>query len=165
MSQNVASKKSEMRSEHEYQVNLETEKNVAEILAMVKDIRAEGHIRTEHIEDLKETVEEISEHIESEEESKSKSIDAEDEKEEKQEFEEHEKLLDEIGIDVIPESAPPVILEEGDVIDRDHLKKEDKKKKGKSGRTSKSISKKSQVKSKKSSIKTRKSSKKSSKKK
>lgn len=142
MSQNVAAKKSELRSEHEYQVNLETEKNVAEILAMVKDIRAEGHIRTEHIEDLKETVEEISEHIDTEEKVESKEIDAEDEKEEKQEFEEHEKLLDEIGIDVIPESAPPVILEEEEVIDRDHLKKEQKKSEKKVISSGKNISKK-----------------------
>jgi len=138
MSQNVAAKKSEMRAEHEYQVNLETEKNVAEILAMVKDIRTEGNIRTEHIEDLKETVEEISEHIdidEHKEDIKPKEIDEHVERHEKESFEEQEKLLDEIGIDIVPESAPPVILEEEEVIEREHLRKQEKdRKKAKSRR-------------------------------
>ncbi len=162
MSQNVAAKKSEMRSEHEYQVNLETEKNVAEILAMIKDIRKESDIRTEHIVDLKESVEELSDQIEDDAENKPKEVDIEEEKEEKQEFEDHEKLLDEIGIDVIPESAPPVILEEEDVIDRDHLKKDRKKNTTSKGKkTSKIIKlKKIQTKLKKVLLKAKKSSKK-----
>jgi len=143
MSQNVAAKKSEMRAEHEYQVNLETEKNVAEILAMVKDIRQENSIRAEHIVDIKETVEEISEHIESDNDDETSRIDGdigdqidkhieeriEDkigehiEQHEKESFEEHEKLLDEIGIDIIPESAPPVILEEEEMVAKEIAKK------------------------------------------
>jgi len=143
MSQNVAAKKSEMRAEHEYQVNLETEKNVAEILAMVKDIRQDNSIRTEHIVDIKETVEEISEHIESDNDDETSRVDKdigeqidkhieeriEDkieehiEQHEKESFEEHEKLLDEIGIDIIPESAPPVILEEEEMAAKEIAKK------------------------------------------
>ena len=137
MSQNVASKKTEMRSEHEYQVNLETEKNVAEILAMVKDIRKDSSIRTEHIVDLKETVEEISDQIE-ENENKEKNeepieitpenIEEHVEQHEKESFEEQEILLDEIGIDMVPESAPTVILEEEGLVDE---KKEATRKKTK----------------------------------
>jgi uncharacterized membrane protein len=143
MSQNIAAKKSEMRSEHEYQVNLETEKNVAEILAMVKDIRQEGNIRTEHIEDLKEAVEEISEHIEldgDKEEIEAKTAD--EEAQEEKEFEEHEKLLDEIGIDIIPESAPPSMLEDEEIIDRDYIKKEKKPNKRKKNKVKKASKKK-----------------------
>jgi uncharacterized membrane protein len=140
MSQNVAAKKAEMRSEHEYQLNLETEKNVAEILAMVKDIRTEGNLRTEHIEDIKESIEDISDHIESDdnlEELKDKISEAakiEDkleehiEEHEKTSYEEQEKLLDEIGIDMVVESAPTAILEEENIIDSDDDKKEEKEK-------------------------------------
>lgn len=136
MSQNVAAKKSEMRSEHEYQVNLETEKNVAEILAMVKDIRQDTNIKIEHIEDLKETIDEISEHIDSETEAeKPKETVEQEEQQEKESFEEHEKLMDEIGIDIVPESAPPSILEEEQVITREHVKKERKTTKKKSKKT------------------------------
>ena len=142
MSQNVAAKKSEMRAEHEYQVNLETEKNVAEILAMVKDIRQDNNIRAEHIVDIKETIEEISEHIDSDEDATSRiegdieehidkhieekiedEIEEHIEQHEKESFEEHEKLLDEIGIDIIPESAPPVILEEEEMAAKEIAKK------------------------------------------
>ncbi|MGV8087301.1 MAG: DUF1003 domain-containing protein [Candidatus Woesearchaeota archaeon] len=159
MSQNVTSKKDEMRSEHEYQVNLETEKNVAEILAMVKDIRKENSIRTEHLVDLKETVEEISDQIEENENNDNKTKDEEPteitpedledhvEKHEKESFEEQEDLLEEIGIDMVPESAPTAILEEEGIIeDKDEENKEDvteKKKERKVKQTSKSSKKKS----------------------
>jgi uncharacterized membrane protein len=122
MSQNVASKKAELRAEHEYQINLETEKNVAEILALVKDIREGNEIRAEHIEDIKETVEEISEQIDVEDE-KEKATKIDEEAQEEKEFVEHEKLLDEIGIDLIPESAPPSILED---IEEQKIKEEEK---------------------------------------
>ena len=150
MSQNVASKKSEMRAEHEYQVNLETEKNVAEILAMVKEVRKENEFKHEHIEEIKEAVEDISEHIDEHIDAENKELEEHNaaissqklqenmlstndealvmasdiseivhqeleehvEKHEKESFEEQEKILDSVGIDIIPESAPPVILEE-----------------------------------------------------
>ena len=66
MSQNVASKKTEMRAEHEYQINLETEKNVAEILAVIKELRHETVLKHETIEEIKEAVEEIQEFHEEE---------------------------------------------------------------------------------------------------
>lgn len=157
MSQNVTSKKDEMRSEHEYQVNLETEKNVAEILAMIKDIRKENSIRTEHIVDLKETVEEISDQIEDIEdgeikdktEEQTEEISEEEleehvEKHEKESFEEQEDLLEEIGIDMVPESAPTIILEEEGLID-DEKSSEDiteKKKEKKIKQSSKPLKKK-----------------------
>jgi uncharacterized membrane protein len=150
MSQNVASKKNEMRSEHEYQVNLETEKNVAEILAMVKDIRKDNSIRTEHIVDIKETVEEISDQIEEDNKDKTEedkesiemtpeNLEEHVEQHEKESFEEQEDLLDEIGIDMVPESAPTVILEEEGLVDeKEEDNKEVKKKVQKKSSRSKS---------------------------
>ncbi len=159
MSQNVASKKTEMRSEHEYQVNLETEKNVAEILAMVKDIRKEGIVRTEHIVDLKETVEEISEQIEENEnkdddEDNKTDLTLDDleehvEQHEKASYEEQETLLDEVGIDMVVESAPTSILEEEGLVDVDEKendKKDIKKKKSNKILKKKSAKKKTNVK-------------------
>jgi uncharacterized membrane protein len=161
ISQNIAAKKSELRAEHEYQVNLETEKNVAEILAMVKDIRTENSIRTEHIVDIKETVEEISEHIESDDEadsgvSRDKNIDDKIDKHieerieekieehieqhEKESFEEHEKMLDEIGIDIIPESAPPAVMEEEEIAIKEATEKSRAGKKERKSKTQKSKS-------------------------
>jgi len=45
ISQNLSGKRSELRAEHEYQVNLNTEKQVAEIHAMLKDIIDEKNKR------------------------------------------------------------------------------------------------------------------------
>ncbi len=122
ISQNISGQKSELRTEHEYQVNLDTEKNVAEILAMLKDIRKENELKSEVIDDIKETIEEIAESTEEKHERLSKSYMLE-----AKEFEEHEKLLDESGIDVIPESAPPLILEENELIDGNERKEKIKK--------------------------------------
>lgn len=102
ISQNIANKKSELRAEHEYQVNLETEKNVAELLAMMKEIRKESELKNETIEDIKETVEELAEG--SEETSKEDNQLGEIQ-------EEAEKILDEAGIDVI-ETVPTIEIKE-----------------------------------------------------
>lgn len=115
ISQNISSKKSELRAEHEYQVNLETEKNVAELLAIVKEMRKESELKHETIEDIKETVEEIAEHTE------------EDIKEEpKSDLEEKtEEILDEAGIDVIE-----TVLETDADIEEKEVKSKEKKKYG-----------------------------------
>jgi len=104
ISQNISSQKSELRSEHEYQINLETEKNVAEILAMIKDLKKEAEFKTDALEDIKETIGEIvpDQTVE----------DVPLEAIEKEHFEEQEQILEDIGVDMIEESAPPVILEE-----------------------------------------------------
>ncbi|HYD02824.1 MAG TPA: DUF1003 domain-containing protein [Alphaproteobacteria bacterium] len=113
MSQKVASKKQELRAEHEYQINLETEKNVAEILALVKDIREGTKLGEESIQDIKESIAEIAPDVIEEPSDATPTIENVPlEAIEKEHFEEHEQILEEAGIDVIPESAPPVVLEE-----------------------------------------------------
>lgn len=103
ISQNILSTKSELRAEHEYQVNLETEKNVAELLAIIKDIRKETELKHETIENIKDAVEEIAEHTED-----MTNVDDKKENEEK-DFDkaeiilDTEKILDDAGIDVIQE--------------------------------------------------------------
>jgi uncharacterized membrane protein len=113
ISQNLLSKKNAMRDEHEYQVNLETERNVAEILALVKEIREEAKLKGESIEEIKDTIAEIAPS------SIPEPVDAQPTVEdvpleaiEKEHFEEQEQILQEAGIDVMPESAPPVVLED-----------------------------------------------------
>lgn len=113
MSQNIFSKKGELRAEHEYQVNLETERNVAEILALVKEIREENKLKSESIEDLKDSIAEISpESIPEPSQAQPTIEDVPLEAIEKENFEEQEHILGEAGIDVMPESAPPVVIEE-----------------------------------------------------
>jgi uncharacterized membrane protein len=103
ISQNIISKKSELRAEHEYQINLEAEKNVAEILTIIKEMRIDTELKHETIDDIKETVEEIAEKTEDEKiEEEPTPI----EEHEQKSFEAQEKLLDEVGIDMIQESAP-----------------------------------------------------------
>jgi uncharacterized membrane protein len=104
ISQNISSQKSELRAEHEYQVNLETEKNVAEILVMIKDIKKEAEFKTDALEDIKETIEEIV--------PEQTVEDVPLEAIEKEHFEEQEQLLEDAGVDMIAESAPPMVLEE-----------------------------------------------------
>lgn len=91
ISQNISEKKSELRAEHEYQINLETEKNVAELLTMMKEMRKETELKHEAIDDIKEAVEEIAEHTE----------DHDVAKDEEHIEEETDKILDDAGIDVI----------------------------------------------------------------
>lgn len=101
ISQNISSKKSELRAEHEYQINLETEKNVAELLTIMKEMRRESELKHETIDDIKEAVEEIAEHTEDHDTTK----DDEDIEEET------DKILDEAGIDVIetvPDETPVI---------------------------------------------------------
>ncbi|HIH31635.1 TPA: DUF1003 domain-containing protein [Candidatus Woesearchaeota archaeon] len=112
ISQNIYSQKSELRAEHEYQVNLEAEKNVAEILAIIKEMRKVEELKDEKIEELKETIEEFM----PEEPQPVETVTVEDtpvplEAVEHETFEEHQQILEEAGIDVIEESAPPVIQE------------------------------------------------------
>jgi uncharacterized membrane protein len=113
ISQNISSQKSELRAEHEYQINLETEKNVAEILAMVKDIKKAEEYKHDEIEDIKESIEDIvpSTHVEatiSTEPDTPVPVEAI----EKEHYEGHADILKSEGIDIIEESAPPVVLEE-----------------------------------------------------
>lgn len=96
ISQNIANKKSELRAEHEYQVNLETEKNVAELLAMIKEMRKESELKNEAIEDIKETVEELVEGVDEKRDEGEKKEEVSEKVEE-----ETEKILDEAGIDII----------------------------------------------------------------
>lgn len=112
VSQNLISKKQELRAEHEYQINLQAEKNVAEILAIIKELKKEEALKEEQIEELKETIEEIV----PEEPPKIETVTVEDtavpiEAMEHETFEEHQQILGEAGIDTIEESAPPVIQE------------------------------------------------------
>ncbi|MGV8150786.1 MAG: DUF1003 domain-containing protein [Candidatus Woesearchaeota archaeon] len=93
ISQNISSKKSELRAEHEYQINLETEKNVAELLALMKEMRKDTELKHEAIEDIKETVEEIAEHTE----------DIAEKTDRMELLEETDKILDDAGIDTIEE--------------------------------------------------------------
>lgn len=137
ISQNISGQKSELRAEHEYQINLDTEKNVAEILAMLKEIKKENELKSEAIEEIKDTIEEISEPLQDKieeaiEETRTENINPE--MTEAKEFEEHEKLLDEAGIDVMPESAPPIILEENEIIEGEGKSEETMKKEKKSRR-------------------------------
>lgn len=114
ISQNIYSQKSELRAEHEYQVNLEAEKNVAEILAIIKEMKKDTEFKQEVIEDIKEAVEDMAGHAE--EPTPVDKVTIEDtpvplEAVEHETFEEHQQILEEAGIDVIEESAPPVIQE------------------------------------------------------
>jgi uncharacterized membrane protein len=112
ISQNIQSEKSELRAEHEYQINLQAEKNVAEILTIVKELRKDEEITDEKIEELKETIEEIV----PEELKPVEQVVVEDtavplEAVEHETFQEHKEILQEAGIDVMPESAPPIVQE------------------------------------------------------
>jgi len=128
VSQNIISQKTEFRAEHEYQINLQAEKNVAEILAIVKDLKKENEFKAEQIENIKETIEDIA--------TPTGPLDVLQETVgetpvpieavEKEHYEEQEQLLDEAGIDIMPESAPPVILEEVKEKKRGRKKKADK---------------------------------------
>lgn len=112
ISQNISSRKSELRAEHEYQINLQTEKNVAELLTMMKEMRKETELKHETIDDIKEAVEEIAEHTE-------------DHKKEEDIEEEADKILDDAGIDVI-ETVPdelPVLKKARKKIKKSLLKK------------------------------------------
>ncbi len=111
ISQNISSRKSELRAEHEYQINLETEKNVAELLTMMKEMRKETELKHETIDDIKETVEEIAEHTE-------------DHKSDDDIEEEADKILDDAGIDVIetvPDELP--VIKKAKKIKKNLLKK------------------------------------------
>jgi uncharacterized membrane protein len=44
ISQNRQAQKSELRAELDYQVNIKTEKDVAEVLSLLKDLRSEGQV-------------------------------------------------------------------------------------------------------------------------
>jgi len=117
ISQNIYASKAELKSEHEYQMNLETEKNVAEILAILKDVKKDNEMKTEtltdSIEDIKDTIAEIAPDSLHETSEDMPTVDGVPlEAIEKEHFEEQTQILDEAGIDVIPESAPPVVLEE-----------------------------------------------------
>lgn len=114
ISQNISSRKNELRAEHEYQINLQTEKNVAELLAIMKEIRKEAELKNETIDDIKEAVEEIAENAE----------DHDNIKDEEDIEEETEKILDEAGIDVI-ETIPEELHE----IKKKKIKKRTVKKK------------------------------------
>ena len=114
LSQNISGQKSELRAEHDYQVNLETEKNVAELLILMKEMRRESELKHETIDDIKETVEEIAEHTE----------DHDNTKDEEDIEEETDKILDDAGIDVI-ETVP----DELPVIKKKKIKKKSSKKK------------------------------------
>jgi uncharacterized membrane protein len=101
ISQNISGQKSELRAEHDYQVNLETEKNVAELLAIMKEMRRETELKHETIDDIKETVEEIAEHTD----------DASGGHEEEDIEGETDKILDDAGIDIIdvaPDDLPAI---------------------------------------------------------
>jgi len=48
ISQNIASQKSELRAEHDFQVNLKTEKEVAEILTMIREMKEWQEIQSKN---------------------------------------------------------------------------------------------------------------------
>jgi len=126
ISQNISGKKSELRAEHEYQVNLETEKNVAELLAIIKEMRRESELKHETIDDIKETVEEIAEHTEEEKEDIKEHIEKVPESDLEQKTEE---ILDEAGIDIIETTPEEVPLSKS--IEKKSMAKKIKKKKTK----------------------------------
>jgi len=113
MSQNLLSQKTELRSEHEYQVNLEAERNVAEIYAIVKEMKENIKLNQAAVEEIRDTIHTIASASTPDSTQTEPTVDSVPlEAIEKEHFEEHEQLLEEAGIDVIPESAPPVVLEE-----------------------------------------------------
>ena len=54
ISQNIANQKNDLRAEHDFQINLKTEKEVAEILAMIKEMRDWQEIQGKHQEEIVE---------------------------------------------------------------------------------------------------------------
>lgn len=126
ISQNIISQKTELRAEHEYQINLQAEKNVAEILAIIKDLKKENEFKSEQIEDIKDTIDDITGPETTKMQAAVEETPVPIEAIEKENFEEQEMILDEAGIDIIPESAPPVVLEEVKEKKRDRKKKQAK---------------------------------------
>lgn len=52
ISQNIAGQRSELRAEHDFQINLKTEKEVAEILAMIKEMKDWQELQGKHQEEI-----------------------------------------------------------------------------------------------------------------
>jgi uncharacterized membrane protein len=61
ITQNRQSQKSELRAELDYQTNLDTEKTVAEILVILKEIREEGHFLNKKASEILEDTTQITE--------------------------------------------------------------------------------------------------------
>jgi uncharacterized membrane protein len=61
ISQNRQAQKSELRAELDYQTNLNTEKGVAELLAILKDLREEGQVLSKKTSEILEDTTQITE--------------------------------------------------------------------------------------------------------
>jgi uncharacterized membrane protein len=101
ISQNIFGKKAELRAEHEYEINLKAEKEVAEILTMVKEIKEEYSITKKGGEELKEEVKKLRK-VKAGKKVKKKSF----RRMKKAELEKEESLLRESGIYMIKEPRP-----------------------------------------------------------